>query len=168
MKIFHYENGVERVYVQIDDIIHINRLNQPTPKFIKENFNDIMYTRNVNPMEFIKFEDPEEIEYFKNTEWIVDYNECMLLSDEEMEDIINKLSKKMENIADNFNSMSIKRKKWNMHLREEYRMEEYKRDCYIMIQNLKSGKAVISLPNFDQIPNKVKLKTFNTYHSTIK
>lgn len=148
MKIFHTKEGIERVYVQKNDLMHLNRLNQETPAFmIQRYFNIIMSRNNEEKMEFVEFKEPEEVEFFRKADWIIDYNEYMALSNEVLTQKIRSLTEHMRIIADKFNRMSLDDKKENMYFREVYRVKEYIRNSCILIEQLKSGKITMPLPN---------------------
>ena len=63
------------VYVQKNDIAYLNQTDLAIPAsiFMKIFGNDIVDDNN--RYEFIKFDTPEEIEYFRNIDWMIDYNE---------------------------------------------------------------------------------------------
>lgn len=71
MKIF----ANNKVYVQKNDLTYLlhNAKEIPTSIFEKV-FNGIFIVTDDNRYEFIEFSKPEEIEFFKKNEWMVDYN----------------------------------------------------------------------------------------------
>ena len=73
MKIFNKENGVEKVYVQIDDILTLYKTEQYMPISIFDKvFSSELTINENNRYDFIEFYDKDEIEFFKAIDWIVD------------------------------------------------------------------------------------------------
>lgn len=83
MKIFNKENGKEKVYVQMQDIMTVvhEDINCGIPASIFEKvFGDILIVDDSNRWDFMMFDEPEEIEFFKKLEWALDYKEARKLS----------------------------------------------------------------------------------------
>ena len=67
--------------------------------------NSIIIFDNFNINEFVEFNNQEEIEFFKNTDWIIDYNEIKKLSEEEIFDLARSIIKEKNTI---FQKLSYK------------------------------------------------------------
>ena len=106
------------VYVQKNDIAYLNQtdLTIPASIFMKVFGNGIVIINDSNRYEFVKFETPEEIEFFKGIDWMIDYNEAKDLSEEEIIALGQKIVEEKNNIAQRFNSMTPEEKKENMDM----------------------------------------------------
>jgi hypothetical protein len=81
MKIFNNENGLRKVYVQMNDIMRLNQTDETIPTSIYEKFfTGIFIVDESNRMDFVEFSQPEEIEFFESMDWIVDYKQIRDLS----------------------------------------------------------------------------------------
>ena len=90
MKIFHTENGKEVVYVQIQDIVELNQSDMPIPASIYLNaFNGIVFVDDSNRFDFVE----HEVKFFKELDFIVDYDKYKDLTDEQLEGEWKKLVK---------------------------------------------------------------------------
>ena len=110
MKIFK-DNSV---YVQKNDMVYLNQTDIPIPAsiFMKVFGNGITIIDERNRYEFVKFEAPEEVEFFQNQDWIVDYNEIKnLINKHKIEEInISKYdleSNTIKEILDDANTVSL-------------------------------------------------------------
>ena len=73
MKFFNKENGVEKMYVQLDDLLTLYKTEQYIPISVFDKFFLGKITINeYNKFDFIEFYDKDEIEFFKAIDWIVD------------------------------------------------------------------------------------------------
>lgn len=54
----------------------------PTSIFMKVFDRDVIIINNRNRYDFVEFDAPEEIEFFKGIDWMIDYNEVKDLSEE--------------------------------------------------------------------------------------
>ncbi len=75
MKIFNKENGLEKVYVQYSDLLLLYNLNTIIPDTIYDKvYSDNFKVDDSNRFDFVEFNRKEEIDFFKNIDWILDYN----------------------------------------------------------------------------------------------
>ena len=73
MKIFNKENGVEKVYIQLDDLLVLFKTEQFIPISIFDKvFGKGIIIDNSNRYEFLEFHKKEEVDFFKAIDWIVD------------------------------------------------------------------------------------------------
>ena len=75
MKIFHTENGKEAVYVQMQDFMELNLRDIPIPSFIYEVFKGVIIVDDSNRFDFVRFDDDQEVKFFKGIDFIIDYDE---------------------------------------------------------------------------------------------
>lgn len=70
----------DAAYVQMNDLMHLNQSDLPIPAsvFMKVFGHGIVIIDDSNRFEFAKFEEDDDIEVFKNIDWIVDYYIMML------------------------------------------------------------------------------------------
>ena len=104
MKII-YENCV---YVQKNDIGFLNQTDMQIPGSIYMKVfgnSKVTIINNSNRFEFIEFTKPNEIEYFKNINWMIDYNDVCNLTEDEIIELGNKIAKERNEIARKYNAM---------------------------------------------------------------
>lgn len=104
MKIFT-DNAV---YVQKNDIDYLGQtyLEIPVPK---KNFDSIV--DDSNRYEFVEFNAPEEIQFFREMDCIIDYNEVKDLSEEEIIKLTESVGKEHETIVTRYNSLPVEERK---------------------------------------------------------
>lgn len=85
MKIFNKENGLEKVYVQYNDLLLLYNLNIIIPDTIYDKvYSDNFNVDDSNKFDFVEFNMKEEIDFFKNVDWILDYNSLNRMSPYEL------------------------------------------------------------------------------------
>lgn len=116
------------VYVQKNDIVYLNNIELAIPAsiFMKVFGNGIVIINDSNRYEFVKFEAPEEIEFFKGIDWMIDYNEVKDLSEEEIISLGQSIAEEKNNIAQRFNSMTPEERKENMNMVSQYELLDFK------------------------------------------
>jgi hypothetical protein len=116
MKIFNKENGKEKVYVQMQDIMTVvhEDINCGIPASIFEKvFGDVLIVDDSNRWEFLEFDKPEEVEFFRGLDWIPDYKEFRNKSREEMVAISEELNETFNADANKWNNMTSEERKAN-------------------------------------------------------
>ena len=111
MKVFN--NGT--LYVQKKDLMYLLIFDINMPKELKENLKRIDLSEN-NQNTFVRFTLKEEIAYYNSLPWIIDYDEYMDLTDNEILELGNKIARKMKRII----NKSINSPKKNEYL-DEYK-----------------------------------------------
>ena len=112
MKLFHTENGKEVVYVQMQDIMHLNQSDLPIPASIYTKvFTGVTIVNDSNRFDFVRFDEEHEVEFFRDLEFVIDYDKYKDLTDEQLENEGQKLAVKANEIAEKWNSMSEKERK---------------------------------------------------------
>ena len=108
----------EAVYVQKNDIGFLNQTDLPIPAsiFLKVFGNGITIIDNSNRFEFVKFEEESEIEFFKNLDWIVDYDSVKDLDESQIIELGNTVVQQKNNIATQYNSMTYDERRANKHM----------------------------------------------------
>lgn len=139
MKIFNTENGVQKVYVQIDDIMMLKKIEEST-------LDPISDVNNNNKMDFIEFTKPNEIKYFKSLDWIVDYKQVRQLSEEEYRIKSKELSTEIHDICNKLHDMSNNDKNNDRSLLIRYELLKHKIKAFNEIQLIKQGRLQISFP----------------------
>ena len=110
------------VYVQKNDLGFLNQTNLAIPAsiFMKVFGNGITIIDDSNRYEFVRFEEESEIDFFKEQDWIVDYNSVKDLGEAEIKEIFDETVNQMDSIARKYNSMSAEEQRKN----RQYRIEE--------------------------------------------
>ena len=84
MKLFHTENGKEVVYVQMQDIIYLNQRDLPIPVSIYlKVFKGVTIVNDSNRFDFVRFDEENEVSFFRSLEFVIDYDKYKDLTDEQ-------------------------------------------------------------------------------------
>jgi hypothetical protein len=151
MKIFNVENGKEKVYVQMNDMGYLNSTDIPVLASIYlKVFDKPTFISDDNRMEFISFDDPSEVEYFKGLDFILDYGSYKKLSLDELETKGQELLKQQREKAEKFNELSDEGKRENEHLIQECENLDYMISYVQEFYWLKNGQKTMSFP---QVPS---------------
>lgn len=123
MKIFRNE----AVYVQKNDVAYFNKFDEPilASVYVKLFSEPVNIINDRNRYEFIKYEEAEEIEFFKKQEWILDYDTVKSLSEEELIKLGCSFSDKLNELASVINNPSTL-KDTAKELYEQYQKLQYK------------------------------------------
>lgn len=145
MKIFNIENGIEKVYVQMNDIGLLNSAFEEIPVSIfYKVFRDIVIIDDRNRMDFIEFSEQQEIDFFRNIDWIVDYKEIRNLSKEEIIKRGQEVADEINKLAQVYNNMSFEEKNPNLLVRSS--SLQYKMKYMVEILLIKQGKKTMPFP----------------------
>ena len=122
MKIFNIENDIKKVYVQKKDLIMlIFCTDLPIPISISIDF----LKEDINPMDFVEFTQPDEIDFFKKLDWIIDYKQIRNLSEEEIKEKKQEIIHEMIENATKFNSIPAN-KSYNQSIIQKQELLDYK------------------------------------------
>lgn len=104
MKIFNEENGIEKAYVQLNDIARLLDFGEAIPvSIMKRFFYSIFIVNDDNRYTFEEFTEPNEIEFFKELDWVADYKKYRDMSEKEIMDQGYALGEEMNNVAKEHN-----------------------------------------------------------------
>jgi hypothetical protein len=153
MKLFNVENGKEKVYVQMNDITFLSTdIDIPIPASIfMKVFTGVTIVNNSNRFEFVEFEEPEEVEFFRKLDWIIDYKHYIGFLDEELEAEVEKTIKASNEIVEKYNAMSEKERFKNQNMVQEHTCNNYKLLFLQEIYDLKHKKREMPFPKFIKI-----------------
>lgn len=149
MKIFHKEKGKEVVYVQMQDIMYITNeidIQIPVSIFTKV-FTGITIVNDYNRFDFVRFDNKHEVKFFRDLDFILDYDKFKNLSDEEFVKEEEKLIDRANEIARKWNGMTKKERK-NSTLLEEYENISYMLKFMDEIDAVKHGRKTMPFPEF--------------------
>lgn len=147
-----------KAYVQKNDIAYLNQSDLPIPAsiFMKVFGNGITIIDNSNRYEFVEFSDPNEIEFFKNLDWIIDYNGVKNLTDKELIALGQAAVEEQNGIATRFNALSIEERRQNHSMVTRCELLEFKVYSLKDIYWFKQGKLKIELPKGIDSPTNSK------------
>ena len=154
MKLFHTENGKEVVYVQMQDIMHLNQSDLPIPASIYTKvFTGVTIVDDSNRFDFVRFDEEHEVSFFRDLEFVIDYDKYKDLTDEQLEEESKKLVVKANEIAKKWNDMSKGKRKQNTNLLQEHENIGYMLNFLSEIYAIKHRKRKMPFPEFVQVPN---------------
>lgn len=123
-------------YVQKKDILFLKLIGVLLPQTV---FDEVMVNNFKNGNEFIKIDSIEGIEFFKNLDFIVDYDLYKDITLEDYEKMDLDISLLLEQIESSFNAMSELEAMENLYLVEEVEKLEYKREELMNILRFRHG-----------------------------
>lgn len=153
MKLFHTENGKEVVYVQGQDIIYLMKKGIYPSIFTKQLIID-----DSNRFEVIRFDKEHEVKFFRELEFIIDYNQYKDLTDDQIDEEENKLASKANEIAKKWNSMTKEEQEQNKSLWDEHCDIMYMIMSICKVYAVKHNMRVMPFPEFVNLPEKTKKK----------
>ena len=148
MKIYNIENNKEVVYVQLDDLAFLMHSDEVIPAVIVTQVfgNGVVIINENNNSEFVRFDDPVAVKYFKDTDWIINFKDYYKLSEEDLFSHGQAIQDEMNEIADKFNSFSQEERKKHMNLRNKHELLKHKFSAIPKILWFKQGFISIPLP----------------------
>ena len=103
-----------KVYVQNNDLAYflkgVEGKSVPSSIFNKI-FGDVFIVDGSNRNDFVEFTSPEEVEFFRNCDWIIDYDSFNAMSEEEIIEYATHINDERNRIAEEFNSLSVEERK---------------------------------------------------------
>lgn len=145
------------VYVQKNDIAYLNQTDLAIPASIfMKVFGDIFIVDDSNRYEFIEFDAPEEIDFFKAVDWMIDYNEVKALSEEEIISLGKSIIEEKNSIAQKFNFMALEERKRNMNMVSQCELLDFKMYSLRDVLWFKQGHIKMELPEGVEFPTGLK------------
>lgn len=150
MKVFcTTKNGREVVYVQMQDIVHLYQSDLPMPASIYTKvFTGTTTVNSSNRSNFVKFYEEHEVKFFRDLEFVIDYNEVKDLTAEQLKEKGQKLAAKANELAEKWNKMSQKEREKNSNLLQEHENLRYMLGFLREIYALKQQQKQILFPKF--------------------
>ena len=135
-------------YVQRNDIAYLNQTDFKIPAsiFLKTYQAGIHYTDDTNRYEFVKFDQPNEIEFFKKMDWILDYNQVKNLAVDDLFLLELQWTEEMDRIAINFNHMSKAQQAQHQDMITRYNLLEFRSLSLEDYIRFREGNLEMSLP----------------------
>lgn len=147
MKIFNVENGVKKVYVQLNDIMMMMHFGSSIPSEVMEkHFMEMFIVDDSNRYEFSEFTDPHTVEFFEQCDWIVDFKEYKDLTEDEIKAKGQEIAEEMNEVATKWNSMSPEQREANQDVYTRYESLEFKMHSTAEILWTKQGHRVMPFP----------------------
>ena len=142
------------IYVQKNDMVYLNQLDLaiPTSIFMKVFGSGVVIIDDSNRYEFVKFDAPEEIEFIKGIDWMIDFNKVKDLSEEEMITLGRSIAEERNRVAHKLNSMTQEEIKENMNMVSQYELLDFKMYSLRDVLWFKQGNIKIELPEGITLP----------------
>ena len=146
-----------KVYVQKNDLAYFMRgaegVSIPS-SIINKVFGQIFIVTDDNRYDFVEFSSPEEIEFFKKCDWMVDYNLFDGMTEEEIMEYGCQINTERNKIATSFNELSeAEREKQYMQVSTKIELLEFKMLSVRDILWHKQGYLKFPLPIGTNIDN---------------
>ncbi len=136
-----------KVYVQMNDVMFAMNHSDSIPAVVvNQIFTGIVIVNDDNRMDFVNFDDKVAINYFKDLDFIVDYDDYKDLSIEELDAKAEIILNKIRNIVDKYNSLSSQKIRENQDLINEYEKLDYVINYLGEIRGIKLGTNHMPIP----------------------
>ena len=144
-------------YVQKGDLYYLDSVEIPKTRSIYLSVFDWGKTRltKENQYDFYKYDKKEDIEFFKNIDWMVDYDEVKDCSDEELIKLGKAINEERVEIGERFNNMSIKERMKNPDLQLRHRLLAHKIHTLTDFIMYKRGQIDFDLPEDFKIEREI-------------
>lgn len=138
-------------FVQFNDLefLQSTDLAIPASIFLKVFGNEITIIDDRNRYNFVRFTEAEDIEYFKQLDWMVDYNETKDMSEEELISLIEKTLGEMDSIANEHDSIPASQAKKRCELAKTFSLLEFKVYSLRDILWYKQGHISLNIPEIE-------------------
>ncbi len=148
MKIFNIEDNKEVVYVQLDDLATLMRSDEEIPAVIVTQVfgSGVVIINEDNNSEFVRFDEPVAVKFFKDADWIVDFKQCYHLSEQELFDHGQVTLDEMNEIAEQFNALPQEERKNHMDLKNRHELLGHKFATIPKVLWFKQGFVSIPIP----------------------
>lgn len=147
MKIFNEENGVKKVYVQLNDIAMLMQTNALILSSVMQRFfSEVFIVTDENRFEFREFTEPEELEYFEGMDWIVDYKKYRDFNEEELIAEGQAIAEEMNRVAQTYNQYTPEERAQHQELLTRHKQLDYKMKSLAEILWLKQGVRIMPFP----------------------
>ena len=144
------------IYVQRSDILMICLTDNVPESIIYSQFGKgVVKTDSTNINDFIKFEKENEIEFFKQADWIIDYDELKELSDDEIDNFINNIYKEIKELRIKYASLDDFEKITNRDIIFRSKLLEYKTESLEKLKFSNRKSLENSLPEECKTPQYV-------------
>lgn len=108
----------DAAYVQKNDIAYLNQtdLDIPASIYLKACETGTFIVDDSNRYEFIRFNKSDEIQFFKNQDWILDYNQVKDMTEDELIEYGERIITQYNELAETFNALSEQEQMQNTEL----------------------------------------------------
>ena len=144
MKIFNTENEKEIVYVQNSDILRLKYIDSTIANKIYAQYKNTIGDNNL--MKFIRFENEDELNFFRNIDWIVDYRKVSQLSNHMLEYMIDEVEIEMNKVGNEYMNTITENKNQKQLTFILFKLLEYKKNFLTMLLELRYTDEKIDLP----------------------
>ena len=113
----------DKVYVNFNDLINMPQLaSYSLPGIIRKGLGEnYIVIDESNRFNFAEFDLPEEVEYFKNQDWIIDYDEYKFMTDEELEEAARRKNQEIQLLIESYNNLSEEEQMNSYHMIRQHR-----------------------------------------------
>jgi len=140
MKILNVEDDEEILYVQNKDLALLERVAECVPPSIQSRISSGSWMLQLyNPDEFFDFDDPEEIAFFEQLDWILDYRKVSSLSEQDIMAMQQQCLEKVNFIKQQAKPLRLSNRKESHDLWKKIDLEEHKIACLDEILTIRHG-----------------------------
>lgn len=165
MKIFNKENDKEKVYVQKKDLMMLKSADYffkyRYVNFVEKNYNCIDNTSSDSNDLFIEFDEKDEVDFFKDIDFIIDYKKVRNYSLKDIKEEMNEIKEEIRNLEFRCISSDHEEKE---RIFARIQILEYKCKSYIELIKIKKNQKKILFPHaIDSNGLKVGDKDYSKY-----
>lgn len=143
-------------YVQVEDLHHIKVSGLRSPESVVNKIYSCgaAIINDNNRYDFIEFNERHEIEFFRKSDWIVDYNDIKNLDEDQILFLGECISREKFNISQQFNNLCSHEQVRNQDMITKCELLDYKLYSLRNIIWFKNGDIDMKLPDCVQLVDK--------------
>lgn len=147
----------DSVLVQNRDLAYLTHYNgdMPASIFIKICGEDVAFIDSSNINEFVKFDSEEEIDFFKYSDWILDYNLYNFKSVEELYAVAEKMIDEINHLTSIYNRMSGEEQEKSSIMIEQMNLMIFEVQSIRELIKIKQGNNNVVLSKLIPINDKI-------------
>ena len=143
----YFKNG--KAYVHYNDLINLPQLCEVgSSDLVRKGLGEgYIVIDDSNRYNFAEFDLPEEVEFFRNIDWIIDYGEIKYLNEEDLERLAQMKFLENQLLFETYNNLSEQEQDNNYDLIRQHRRTWHKFKDLVAIHNYRSGNLELNLPD---------------------
>lgn len=136
------------VYVQRDDLgfLHSSDLTIPASIFLKAYGEGVTIIDEGNRWDFIRFDEPSEVDFFRGLDWIIDWESVKDLSEEKVGELGQSVLEERNSLAQRFNGMNPEEQTENSDIPFKCTCLDHKIQSLVAVYNFKQGYLKMAFP----------------------
>lgn len=159
-----YDKETNKIFVQKSNIVLLSHSYVGIPKsIINKVYGGITIITNNNKFEFMEFNEPDEIEFFRKLDWIPEYCDYRDLTEKQILSCVEKINKEKDNMFIDYDKLKKKDLVKMKKLFSIYDLLELK--TYSITEILLNNQGLNVIPFPEEVEHLIK--TYNSSNSSL-